>query len=662
MNSCRILIVEDKAALTLDMEKRLTRMGYQIADESFSGEQALGLAKLRNPDLVIIGTTIKGSMDEVTLAERIHRHFDIPVVFIRDCPDDAASERIESSSPFDCVYQPLNNRELKTAIETSLSRHRFEAEIRRLREINAQAREKLCETEEALHTSRERLSMALTASRMGIWEWNVSEKTFSCSPECCAIFRTNELVGPFESFIRLVHPEDLDRIVRAARRAIQQRVPHAIEYRIILPSGEQRWVSSFGEAEYAADGKPLRLVGTIRDITASKNEEYERIRSEARLAQAQKMEALGTLAGGIAHDFNNILGIILGYTEMVLWSKPAGSGEHNQLSEVLKATYRAKELVKQILAFSRRSKHEKKPVQIGLVVKEAMKMLRASLPSTIEIKTNVSSQALVLADPTQVHQVLMNLCTNAAHAMRQNGGILEVRLTNVRIEPGEAIRLHSELQAGPYVRLDVRDTGDGINPAILNRIFDPFFTTKEQGVGTGLGLAVVHGIVKSHGGAIEVESSVGEGTRFQLFFPAIEKAPGHERIVSTPLPRGSERILVVDDEPALTVVLQKILDRLGYRVEYRTNAVEALELFRSRVDNEPFDLVVTDMTMPHLTGVDLARELHQVAPKSPVIVCTGFNEQISEDRTRGLGINGFLTKPVIARELAEMVRKVLDNR
>lgn len=661
MNSCRILIVGDETAGTKDMEERLTGMGYQVAEWTDDPEQAPDLTRRQKPDLVFIGSSVRGTTDGITAAERIHHEFDLPVVLIRDNTDDAEHGKTEDSRPFGSVFKPFNNRELRTAIETALHRHRIEAEVRHLRELNEQTQKKLIETGKALHASEERLSMALATSRMGVWELNVAEDRFCWSPECGEIFHTRESSGSHETYAGFVHPDDLQRVLSSARMALAQKVLHEVEYRVLRPDGETRWVSSLGRAEYDSSGKPVRMVGILRDITSSRYEKEERTRSEARLAQAQKMEALGTLAGGIAHDFNNILGIILGYTEMVLWNKEEGSNEHNQLSEVLKATYRAKELVKQILAFSRRSEHEKKPVQIGLVVKEAMKMLRASLPSTIEIKTNVPSHAVVLADPTQVHQVLMNLCTNAAHAMRQRGGVLDVNLTDVHVEPAD-IRPHSDLQPGHYVLLTVRDTGHGINPAVLNRIFDPFFTTKEQGVGTGLGLAVVHGIVKSHGGAIEVESTVDEGTCFQVFFPAIEKAPGQDKIDATPLPRGAERILVVDDEPALTLVLTKILERLGYQVECRTNGVEALEVFRDSLASAPFELLVTDMTMPHLTGVDLAGELHRMVPDLPVIVCTGFSEQISEDRARGLGIQGFLTKPVVARELAELVRKVLDRR
>jgi two-component system, cell cycle sensor histidine kinase and response regulator CckA len=290
-----------------------------------------------------------------------------------------------------------------------------------------------------------------------------------------------------------------------------------------------------------------------------------------------------------------------------------------------------------------------------------LKMLRSSLPSTIEIKQNVASKAAVLADPTQIHQVLMNLCTNAAHAMQGDSGMLQVTLADVCLGP-ESLPSHLELQQGPHVKLTVMDSGQGIDPSILDRIFDPFFTTKEQGVGTGLGLSVVHGIVKSHGGAIAVESLPGAGTSFHVFFPAIEAAAELPAAAAVTLPRGRERILVVDDEPALAKAATKMLERLGYRVEFRTNSVDALEAIHHQSKEEQFDLVITDMTMPHLTGADLAKELLKYHPRLAVLLCTGFSEKIDAEQAASLGIQGFLMKPVVLKELAAMVRKVLDER
>ena len=451
---------------------------------------------------------------------------------------------------------------------------------------------------------------------------------------------------------------------------VRTRLPDVPVILVSGSIGEERAVEllKLGICDFVLKDSLVRLVTAIErsmeeagERRARRTAEEDRTRVEAQLRQAQKMEALGTLAGGIAHDFNNILGIIVGYTEMARWDAGEDSAAKSHLMEVLKAAERAKDLVQQILAFSRRSEQERRPIQVGLIVKEAMKMLRASLPSTINIKVNVASRAIVSADPTQIHQVLMNLCTNAAHAMSDNGGVLEVALTDVRVGP-ESIMPHSDVRPGPFVKLTVEDTGCGMDPAILDRIFDPFFTTKEPGVGTGLGLSVVHGIVKSHGGAIEVESSPGRGTTFQVLLPTMECTPGLETEAAGPLPRGRERILVVDDEPALAMAAKQMLERLGYRVDYRTSGIEALDTFRLQLTEGPFDLVITDMTMPDLTGTDLARELLALQPALPILLCTGFSEKMNAEKAKSLGIQGFLMKPVIMSELARMIREVLDTK
>ena len=382
---------------------------------------------------------------------------------------------------------------------------------------------------------------------------------------------------------------------------------------------------------------------------------------ETQLRQVQKMEAIGTLAGGIAHDFNNILAAIMGYTEMALYDVPEGTSGRRNLEQVLKAGYRGKDLVKQIITFSRRRDEERRPMQISPIVKEALKLLRASLPTTIDFRQNIKTQSgMVLADPTQIHQVLMNLISNAAYAMREKGGVLEVSLTDVDIYPDDAAPPHPDLKPGPFLKLTVSDTGHGIEHAIIERIFDPFFTTKRPGEGTGMGLAVVHGIVKSYGGAILVDSEPGKGSTFDVFFPRIEGNVLPEVDSAAPMPRGNEHILFVDDEADLADMVQQMLERLGYSVVAKTSSLEALEVFKVHPDQ--FDLVITDQTMPHMAGVDLAKELMRIRPEIPIILCTGFSEVISAEEAKTLGIREFLMKPFATRVLAETIRRVLDSK
>jgi PAS domain S-box-containing protein len=405
--------------------------------------------------------------------------------------------------------------------------------------------------------------------------------------------------------------------------------------------------------------KPHILTIT-RDISELKSAQEEREKLKTQLIQAQKMEAIGTLAGGIAHDFNNILGAIIGYAEMALYDTQKDTMEHYNIDQVLRAGHRAKDLVKQILAFSRKSEQDKTVISSTPITKEVLKLLRASLPTTIEIKQNIEPNLdPIFADPTQIHQVIMNLCTNSAHAMEDTGGILQVSLSNFELTARRASQ-YPELNPGPYVKLSISDTGHGMDAATLNRIFDPYFTTKEQDKGTGMGLAVVHGIVKGHGGGIRVESSPGKGTCFDILFPIMGKQIISETEELKTLPTGNERILFIDDEDFLIDLGKNMLKKLGYRVEARSQPVKALEVFRAAPLK--FDLVISDMTMPAMTGDTLATELMKIRPDIPVIICTGYSERIDDQRAQELGIKGLMMKPFTIRSLAKTVRNALDGK
>ncbi len=408
-----------------------------------------------------------------------------------------------------------------------------------------------------------------------------------------------------------------------------------------------------GAIVHGPTGETVGSIINIRDIREQK-------KLQTQLAQAQRMEAIGSLAGGIAHDFNNILSAIMGYTELSLADSTLDPGLRDNLQKVKEAGERARDLVKQILTFSRQSEHALIPVQLKPIVTEAFKLLRASLPTTIDIKYQVHTRAAVLADPTQIHQVIMNLCTNAAHAMADEGGSLMVSLTEEALDAAFTLNF-PQLTAGPHVVLTVSDTGHGMPPEVLQRIFDPFFTTKKRDQGTGMGLSVVHGIVSSHGGAITVDSKPGQGATFKVYLPVLEKTVSTEqRQDEEPIPTGTERILFVDDEAFLIDIGQQMLERLGYRVTTRASSLEALELFRNRPDD--FDLILTDMTMPHLTGDRLAQQILEIRPDIPIILVTGFSNQLSEEKIAAIGIKQLVMKPIILKEIAGVVRDVLDGR
>lgn len=411
--------------------------------------------------------------------------------------------------------------------------------------------------------------------------------------------------------------------------------------------------------KYDKQGQVKGFISVLTDVTRRRIAEEERARLEKQLRQTQKMEAIGTLAGGIAHDFNNILGAILLNTELALQDLSEDHPSRQMLDRVLKAGYRAADLVKHILTFSRQGEQEKKPVQIGPIIKEALKLLRASLPSTIEVRSDIASCCgSTPADPTQIHQVVLNLCANAAHAMRNGGGILGVVLRDADLDEAAA-RQHPDLRPGPYLEFVVSDTGHGMTPEVMERIFDPFFTTKKPDEGTGMGLAVVHGIVKGYNGAVLVQSEPGKGTVFRIFFPRMEDKTLPECEEIQVCHRGSERILFVDDEESIVISWKLALERFGYQVTGKTNSLEALDVFRSRPDQ--FDLVITDLTMPHKAGTDLAGELLNIRPDIGIILCTGFSETMDPQELKKTGIRELAFKPISTRQMIEIIRRALHQ-
>jgi PAS domain S-box-containing protein len=421
------------------------------------------------------------------------------------------------------------------------------------------------------------------------------------------------------------------------------------EWQGVRRDGTLVWIEALLSALQWEHGPAILI--TLHDLS-------ERKCLEAQLLEVQKMATIGALTGGIAHDFNNILTAIMGYTELTLLDTPQESATWRNLEQALAASRRARELVQHLLTFYRHDTPERQPLALPTLVKEVLILLRASLPTTIAIRQSIDERAgRVHADATQIHQVLMNLCTNAEYAMRERGGILEVKVEAVEVDRAFA-DAHTVLPPGAYVRLSVRDTGSGIAPETLQRIFDPFFTTKKVGEGTGMGLTVVRSIVADHGGTVAVTSVLGGGTTFEVYLPCVDE--GVSDISPSPemsLSGGQESILFVEDEPALAHLGQEMLTHLGYDVVASTSSQEALDIFR--ITPQRFDLVITDQTMPQMTGETLSRELRRIRPDIPLILCTGFSHTLTADTALALGIDAFLMKPLTIRDLAAAIRRVL---
>lgn len=403
------------------------------------------------------------------------------------------------------------------------------------------------------------------------------------------------------------------------------------------------------------------IANTMAGIIQRKLMMEQRVILGSKLRQSQKMEAIGTLAGGIAHDFNNILSAIMGYTEIAMADSDNPERLRQDLNQVIKGAGRAKELVKQILTFSRRGDQQLKPLSIQLIIKEALKLLRSSIPTTIEMRQNIDPDcAPVLADPTEIHQLIMNLCTNAYHAMRESGGVIGISLQPIQLQQGDLDK-KINLAPGSYLKLEVSDTGVGMTKDLYDKIFEPYFTTKEKGEGTGLGLAAVHGIVTTIHGDISVYSEPGQGTTFIVYLPTVAEAsrettPDED---AAPIPMGNERILLVDDDASIVDLNRELLSGLGYEVTAYTSSVDTFDVFQNRPDS--FDLVITDMSMPGMTGAKLAEEILTIRPGMPIILCTGFSEMINEEKARSLGIRAFIMKPYLKKDLAVTIRNVLDG-
>jgi PAS domain S-box-containing protein len=667
----KILIVDDTPANIEVIKTALESESHNVFVAT-NGEKAIKRAELTEPDLILLDILMPG-IDGYETCRQLKENpktANIPIIFM-----SALSEAFDKVKGFqlgavDYVVKPVETEELLSRVSlhitiswlqkeleeaNALLEERVLARTEELRKSNVQLQEEISERkqiEQMLRESEERYRTAIESSNDGV---SIVEKDrfIYVNQKLLEIFgydKPEDLIGkPISS---IIHLDDRQQVLEFShRRQTGKDAPSRYEWKGVKKDGKEIYIEvSASLTEH--QGKPISLA-FLRDVTKRKE-------LETQLQQSQKMEAIGTLAGGIAHDFNNILGVIIGCTELAQLHIDKDVKAHRYLTQALTAGNRATDLVQQILTFSRQRVLEKKPVQPSLITKEVIKMLRASLPSTIEIRQNIERHlGMVMIDPIQMHQVLINLCTNAAHSMRESGGILGIELSNVDVG-STTVEQYPGLSYGFYVKLSVSDTGHGMSRSVMDRIFDPYFTTKESGEGTGLGLAVAQGIVQSYGGTIHVDSEPGQGTVFHVFFAradGIDDAIGDGKTVA--LPKGSENILFVDDEEVLVQIGRELLEHLGYTVIAVTSSPEALDIFKKESEN--IDLVITDMTMPKMTGVELAKELMRIQPDIPIILSTGYSEIMNENKAKALGLMGFVMKPIDINALGETIRKVLDG-
>jgi PAS domain S-box-containing protein len=612
------------------------------------------------PTLSAVGHLLPQLLAASAQAKRLVNPIDgkrdfIAVARVRDTPLELAVTRDAA-----VALQPWRDEAfrlgLRTLIVTLLGVLAVAGLLRQLRRVES--------GERALRESEERYALAMEGANEGHWDWDVATDRLFLSPKMKMLGgqSADSAITTRTAWLAqvLIHPDDRPRFDAALRDHFDARTPrYECEYRVRQPGGEWCWVLARGRCLRDATGKPYRFVGSALDITAEKQAQADKEHLEAQLRQSQKMEAVGTLAGGIAHDFNNILGAILGYGEMAQQHATAGSAMRRYLDNVMRAAGRAKALVDRILGFSRMGLGERVPVNVQSVIEETLELLAASLPAGIRLERTLDAgDAAVIGDATHLHQVAMNLCTNALHAM-ERGGVLRVALERVELSEQRALS-RGTLSPGAYLRLVVSDTGIGIPPAVLERMFDPFFTTKGVGEGTGLGLSLVHGIVSELGGAIDVATKPGEGTKFEIWLPVAGEAERPAADAIRELPRGNgETVMVVDDEGPLVALAREMLAELGYKPVGFESSSAALQAFRA--EPQRFDLLLTDEAMPDLVGTELAREIRQIQPTLPIILMSGNGGGQLAQRAAAVGAKEVLRKPLQGRDLAESLARVLGS-
>jgi len=670
--AAKILCIDDEKMIRTSIGDFLEDSGYDIILAS-DGREGLAAFRAQHPDAVLVDLRMP-EVDGLEVLSAVRAESpDTPVIVVSGTGVIADVIEALRLGAWNYLTKPVEDMAvLEHALEQALEKSRLinenEEHKRNLEEKVRQRTVDLEKTNAQLQTTLEQLEVQFAERQKTAEMLRKYERIISATSDLMALIGEDFTFQAVNSAYCTLHTAEVGEIVGSTVADVYGREFFNTALKPFMArclAGEK--VDTYAWVHFPATGRRFLHIsyypyfhddGSVVGIVENTRDSTSRKKLEEQLQQTQKMEAIGTLAGGIAHDFNNILGAIMGYTEMLALDIPDSVDLQKKVQQILKASDRAKELVHQILSFSRQHDQERKPVQMHLIIKEALKLLKASLPSTIDIRQQVSTKrSTVLANPTQIHQVLMNLCTNAHHAMRDTGGVLTVKLYTEEVSADHALQY--DLAEGHYLVLAVEDTGHGMSLTTKERIFDPYFTTKKKGEGTGLGLSVIHGIMKAHDGAVVAESEVGRGSTFMAFFPMTEDKEDQVPQRAEPLPTGRERIMFVDDEPVLVEIGGQMLQHLGYAVVCVSDSAEALRIFQESPDQ--FDLVITDMTMPHMTGDILARELLKIKPGLPIIMATGFSELTTEEKAKRAGITDFLMKPLVVRELARVIRRVLDN-
>ncbi|MDM8535670.1 response regulator [Desulfobacterales bacterium HSG17] len=634
----QILVVEDDEGLNKLIQKSLRRAGFSCQGV-LTGIDAIVIAK-QDTDLILLVDQRLPDMDGTALISKLKSEgCKVPFVAMTGHGDEKIAVEMMKLGARDYLVKGVDLTDILPRVFTRL-----------LKELATE--EKLNNAEKIIRDNQALYKSLLESTKAIAYEIDLDSLTFTyISPQIFEITGYPAKVWKnFDFWANTLHPDDKDYCVNYCMKETQRGKDHEFEYRMIKADKQVLWFKDLVSL-VKKDGKPIALRGFLIDITEQK-------RMETQLQQSQKMESIGTLAGGIAHDFNNILFPVLGHTEMLIEDVPEDSPLRNSLKQIHTGALRASDLVKQILTFSSQDSGELKLMKMQPIIKEALKLIRSTIPTTIEIKQNLQSDCgAIKAAPTQIHQIVMNLATNASHAMEETGGELNIRLKKVELDKPDLF--NPDIEPGAYACLSISDTGKGMDKELIEKIFDPFFTTKELGKGTGMGLSVVHGIVKNMNGTIKVDSRNNKGSEFQIYLPLAETVKEqYTTHVETSIQNGTEHILLVDDENIVATVVQQMLERLGYQVTVRTSSLEALEAFRTAPDK--FDIVITDMQMPNMSGDKLASELNKIHPGIPVLLCTGFSETMSEEKAASLGINGFLLKPIVMKDLSHKIREVLD--